>query len=75
MAEYSVVQTRDPILWYTKAWVTMAAMYVFLPAGLYHMWRYRDWPVWFKWLNTVVGPVLAVVSTYISSRYIWPHLL
>lgn len=63
---------RDP--WYERPWVTLAGMYVFLPFGLYHMWRYRGWPPWLKWFSTLVGPALALASGYLSSRYILPRI-
>ena len=60
--------------WHTRPWVIMAAMYVFLPVGLYHMWRFRDWPGWLKWFSTVFGPAFAAVWAYITSVYIWPRV-
>jgi hypothetical protein len=60
--------------WYTRPWVTIAALYVFLPAGLYHMWRYRGWPLWLKWFSTLFGPAFAAVSGYVASVYIWPRI-
>jgi hypothetical protein len=60
--------------WYTRPWVTIAAMYVFLPAGLYHMWRFRGWPRWLKWFSTLFGPAFAVVSGYVASVYIWSRI-
>ncbi|HZP26842.1 MAG TPA: hypothetical protein VFB90_07325 [Dehalococcoidia bacterium] len=79
MSEYASKYGAEPQTaalepWYTKGWVTGAAMYVFLPAGLYLMWRYRDWPRWFKWANTIVGPMIAAVWTYFSSHYLWPRV-
>lgn len=62
----------DP--WYTRPWVTIAAMYVFLPAGLYHMWRFRGWPRWLKWFSTAFGPLFAAISGYIASTYVWPRI-
>jgi hypothetical protein len=55
--------------WHTSWWVTMAAMYVFLPVGIYHMWRFRGWPLWLKWFSTLFGPAFAVLSFYVSQRY------
>jgi len=52
----------------------IAAGYVFPPLGLYLMWRYRDWPVWTKFAFTVGGLSLAIVSSYISSTYVMPHV-
>jgi hypothetical protein len=63
-----------PARWYAAPWVTIAAMYVFLPAGLYHMWRFRRWPRWLKWFSTVFGPAFAAVSGYVASAYIWPRI-
>ena len=74
MAESTIASQEGPRPWYTRSWVTLAAMYAFLPLGLYLMWRYRPWPRWFKWFNTIVGPALAAVSGYISSTYIWPRI-
>jgi len=60
--------------WHTRPWVTIAAMYVFLPAGLYHMWRFRDWPGWLKWFSTVFGPAFAAAWAYVTTVYIWPRV-
>ena len=54
--------------WYARPWVTFVAMYVFLPLGLYLMWRYRPWPRWLKWANTILGPLGALLWTYIARR-------
>ena len=68
MAESTAVRKGvEP--WHTRPWVTMAAMYVFLPIGLYHMWRFRGWPLWLKWFSTLFGPAFAVFSFYVSQRY------
>jgi hypothetical protein len=63
-----------PARWYASGWVMLASGYVFPPAGLYLMWRYKPWPRWLKAGITVSGSCLAVVSSYISGRYIWPHV-
>lgn len=52
----------------------LAAGYVYPPLGLYLMWRYRTWPVAAKFALTVVGLSLAVVSSYVSSVYVMPHV-
>jgi hypothetical protein len=49
-------------------------MYLFLPFGLYHMWRYRGWPLWLKWFSTFFGPAFAAASGYVTSVYIWPRI-
>ncbi|MFQ5878794.1 MAG: hypothetical protein ACE5IZ_01270 [Dehalococcoidia bacterium] len=54
----------EPGPWYTRPWATLGAMYAFMPLGLYLMWRYRSWPRWLKWANTVLGPLGAALSTY-----------
>jgi hypothetical protein len=59
---------------YPRPWVTAAGMWIFLPFGIYHMWRYRSWPLWLKWSSTISGPAFAAVSSYISSVYVWPHI-
>jgi len=76
MAEITAAQERPPagVPWYTQPWVTLAGMYIFLPFGLYHMWRYRRWPLWLKWFNTLFGPAFAAVSGYVTSAYIWPRI-
>jgi hypothetical protein len=48
--------------------------YVFPPVGLYLMWRYKAWPTPLKSAVTVIGLMLAIVSTYISSTYVMPHV-
>ncbi len=48
--------------------------YVFPPAGLYLMWRYKRWPPWLKAGITVIGLSLAAVSSYVSSVYVLPHV-
>ena len=66
---------RGGELWYTRPWVTIAIMYAFLPAGLYHMWRYRGgWPRWLKWFSTIFGPAFAAFWGYVTSVYIWPRI-
>jgi hypothetical protein len=52
----------------------LASGYVFPPLGMYLMWRYRSWSPWLKGGLTVLGSVLAIVSSYVSGRYIWPHV-
>ena len=52
----------------------IAAGYIFPPLGLYLMWRYKDWSACTKGLITVVGLSLAVLSTYLSSTYVVPHV-
>lgn len=59
---------QGPRPWYTRFWVTLAAMYAFLPLGLYLMWRYRPWPRWFKWLSTIMGTVASVIGAIIARR-------
>ncbi len=61
--------------WYASAWAMAAAGYVFPPLGMYLMWRYRNWRPWVKTAFTVFGAVLAVVSSYLSSQYVWPRVL
>jgi hypothetical protein len=53
----------------------LASGYVFPPLGMYLMWRYRSWSPWLKGGVTVLGSVLAIVSSYVSGRYIWPNVL
>jgi len=76
MAEGTLVGPSQPKEdpWHTRPWVTIAGMYLFLPFGLYHMWRYRGWPLWLKWFSTIFGPVASAVSGYIGSAYVWPRL-
>jgi hypothetical protein len=72
----TTIRGDSPEPWQTSWWVTMAAMYVFLPAGLYHMWRFRGWPLWLKWFSTLFGPAFAVLSFYLSQRWsIGPEIL
>jgi len=52
----------------------IASGYVFPPLGLYLMWRYRTWPAPAKLALTIAGVSLAVVSSYISSAYVMPHV-
>ncbi len=52
----------------------IASGYVFPPLGLYLMWRYKDWPARLKSAITVVGLSLAIVSSYLSSTYVMPHV-
>jgi|GEM_PF-2878173 len=57
--------------WYTRPWVTIAAMYVFIPfgpLGIYLMWRYRPWPRWLKALSTIAGPIGAVIGILVTRR-------
>jgi len=63
-----------PDAWYTSAWAMAAAGYVFPPLGMYLMWRYRDWRPWVKAAFTLFGAVLAVVSSYLSGKYVWPRV-
>jgi hypothetical protein len=48
--------------------------YVFPPLGLYLIWRYRAWPLPAKLALTFAGLSLAVLSSYISSTYVMPHV-
>jgi len=73
MAETAAAGEAPPP-WYTRPWVTIAAMYLFLPAGLYLMWRFRGWPRWLKWFSTLFGPAFGAVSGYVASVYIWPRI-
>lgn len=78
--EYSEALAVSPAIaggreqWYARPWATAAAMYVFLPAGLYLMWRYRGWSRRVKWTNTIISPIMAAASTYISTQYVWPQI-
>ena len=54
--------------WFSSPWTMAAAGYVFPPAGMYLMWRYRPWPRWLKATLTVAGSAAAAVSTYVSWR-------
>ncbi len=62
-------------LWYASAWAMAVAGYVLPPLGMYLMWRYRDWRPWVKTAFTVFGVVLAVASSYLSGKYVWPRVL
>ena len=63
-----IEETGPRSRWLSSPWAMLAAGYVFPPAGMYLMWRYQPWPRWVKGALTVLGSVLAVVSTYISWR-------
>jgi hypothetical protein len=52
----------------------LGAGYVLPPLGIFLMWRYGPWPVWLKSVVTVIGVSLAIVSSYISSTYVLPHV-
>jgi hypothetical protein len=52
----------------------LGAGYVFPPLGLFLMWRYGPWPVWLKAAVTVIGLTLAIISSYVSSTYIFPRV-
>lgn len=41
----------DRSLWYGTECAAFVAMYVFLPLGLYLMWRYGPWPLWLSLLE------------------------
>lgn len=60
---------KDAGPWYASPWVTIAALYAFIPfgpIGIYLMWRYRPWPRWLKWLSTIAGPMGAIVGFFIT---------
>ena len=80
MAEYSpALPPPDaplpaPAPWYASGWVMLLAGYVFPPAGLYLMWRYKRWSPRLKAGITVIGLSLAAASSYISSVYVLHHV-
>lgn len=49
-------------------------MYIFLPLGIYHMWRFRRWPLSLKWFSTLFGPAFAAASGYVASVHLWPRI-
>ena len=80
MAEYSPAlpppdgRLPAPARWYASGWVMLLSGYVFPPAGLYLMWRYKRWSPRLKAGITVIGLSLAAVSSYVSSVYVLPHV-
>ena len=47
--------------WYTQTWVAVVALVLFLPLGLFLMWRFQRWEVWIKTVITVVGSLFAIL--------------